>query len=213
MRYAPEPILNSDPKRIAEYLQRELYKLSDTLRNPDVVWEDLRVSLETAKPGATKVPGFEKVRDDGAGSTGVYAYHFDDSTIEEVFFEVQLPHAYKQYSPISPHIHWLPKGTGTGVVRWGLEYSFTNIGEVFPTTSIIYAENAGSGSAYMHQIGEFSTILCPDKKISSVMLCRLFRDASHGNDTYTGDAVGLTFDIHIQLDTNGSEVEYIKRVG
>lgn len=216
MRYAPEPVPRLSDLALQAYLDRELSRLADTLRNPDPAWDDLRVALSTAKPGATNPPGFSKLKDDGAGSTGVFAYHFDASTDEEVFFDVQLPHGFKEYSALlKPHLHWCPTTTNTGNVRWGLEYTWANYTGTFGNSTIIYARQAGSGTAYQHQIAAWSGIVATGMTISSVMLCRLFRDANATGadaDDYTADAAALSFDLHIELDSLGSEREYTKRL-
>lgn len=88
-----------------------------------VVWDDLRVPVESTGKGSTRAPGFAKFLDDGSGSQGVWVQWFDDATEEELYFTVQLPHSYKVGSDIQPHIHWVTKHDNTGDVVWGLEYS------------------------------------------------------------------------------------------
>lgn len=193
-----------------EWIRRELDKLRALYLTPAYTWDDLGVSLTTAKPGATRQPGFEKFKDDGAGSTGVYAWHFDGSAVEELFFERQLPHAIRQLQgELRPHIHWSPKTTSAGNVRWGLEYTGVSPLGVFGNTTIIYAEDAAEAHS-THQIAQFPAIDATTLAISSVLVCRLFRDAAHGNDTYAPDAVATSFDFHIELDGRGSEQEYVK---
>lgn len=213
MRYWPEPTPASFEWRAwADWLAREFARIAQTFTNPDPVWDDAEVNLDTARPGATSPPGFEQFRDSGAGSTGVFAYHFSPTQLEEVFFSKQLPHSFRQYSAeIRPHIHWSPKGTNTGTVRWGLEYTVANYDDAFPVTTTIYAQDAGSGTAYQHQIAVFTAIPATALEISTILKCRLFRDAAHANDTYNADAVALSLDFHIEKDSDGSEGEYIKR--
>ncbi|MCU0810608.1 MAG: hypothetical protein MUE59_06160 [Thiobacillaceae bacterium] len=213
MRYRAEPPpRGATSDQIAEYLERELSRISQALSNPDPLWEDYRVTLASAKPGATNPPGFEKLKDNGAGSTGVFAWHFSATALEEVFFEVQLPHAFVQFrGTIEPHIHWCPTTTNTGVVRWGLEFTGANFGDVIGNSSIIYAQEAGLGTAYRHQIAKWSGIDARTFAISRVFSCRLFRDAANAADTYSADAAALSFDFHLQVDALGSEVEYTKR--
>lgn len=171
-----------------------------------VVWEDLRVALELTRRGAANQPGFGQVLDDGSGSVGVYATLFDKATREDVFFSVQFPHAWKIGSTIEPHVHWMPTDTDTGTVRWGLEYTWVDINGTFSNTTIIYAEDAADGTASKHQYASFAGVTPPVgiTGVSSMMLCRLFRDAAHANDTYDNDAAGLEFDIHYQKDAVGS---------
>jgi hypothetical protein len=48
------------------------------------------------------------------------------------------------------------------------------------------------------------------KKISSILICRIWRDGGKPNDTYQSDAGLLFLDFHYQLDTYGSRDEYAK---
>ena len=175
-----------------------------------VVWDDLRVAASTGKAGVTKAPGFEKFRDNGSGSVGVFAYRFDASSEEEIFFEVQLPHSYKTGTNLRPHVHWCPVTASTQVVLWGLEYTMAAIGDTLPTTNIIYATATASGTPFKHQIAGFPEIVGSSLGISSMMSCRLFRAASAGPDTLGSDAVLLEWDLHHQIDAPGSQLEYQK---
>jgi len=209
-RYAYDPTAIGEAPELHEWIRRELDKLRADYLTPARTWEDLGVSLTTAKPGATRQPGYEKFKDNGAGSTGVYAWHFDGSAVEELFFERQLPHAFAELQgELRPHVHWAPKSTSAGTVRWGLEYTGVSPLGVFGNTTIIYGEDVAE-DASTHQIAVLPAIDAATLAISSVLICRLFRDATHGNDTYSPDAVATSFDFHIELDGRGSEQEYVK---
>jgi len=41
---------------------------------------EIALPLSEAKAGATKIPGWVQFADDGSGSTGIYAYAFDNSS-------------------------------------------------------------------------------------------------------------------------------------
>lgn len=59
----------------------------------------------------------------------------------------------------------------------------------------------------MHQINEgIGGIDGVGKTLSSMLLCKLYRD----DNVYTGDALTYQFDIHIMIDSFGSELEHIK---
>lgn len=172
------------------------------------LWDDMRVPLLSSTLGAS-APGLDVF----TGSGGVRAYAFDASTMEQVFLEIQMPHDWASdlghgVSDVKPHLHWSPKTTNTGVVRWGLEYTWQNVNGTYAVPSTIYAEQAGAGTAYGHQIAVWSAIAASGMKRSSVLVARLFRDATHGNDTFTGDAYGLSFDLHYQRVGMGSQAEY-----
>lgn len=43
-----------------------------------------------------------------------------------------------------------------------------------------------------------------------MLVCGLFRNSSAGTDTYSGEAGLLEIDFHYQIDSDGSNEEYIK---
>lgn len=159
-------------------------------------WDDLRVPATSAVVGAAP-PDLGTFGPSG----GLKTYLFDKGIDQEVHMAVQLPHTWKEASNITPHVHWAPIDTNTGTVRWGLEYSWANIDGTFGAPSTIYAEDAGDGTAWKHQVQDFAALDATGKTISSMIVCRLFRDADHANDTYDNDAALLACDFHYEIDT------------
>lgn len=164
-------------------------------------WIDVLGSL-ISSPSLPQSPGWAKITDDGGGSTGIYGQAFDDTTEESLLIHFHIPHGVSS-TTIFPHIHWCPLSTGTGTVRWGIEYAYSkgyNQG-AFGNSSFEYIEQAGAGVVNEHQIAENSSgITINGLEPDGLLICRLFRDAGHANDTYTGDAVALFMDIHMQAD-------------
>ncbi len=179
-----------------------------TLELQNIVYEDLRTPLANAKVPAAAGPTWTQFMNDGGTSTGVYLHHFSPTSINSVYFTIQFPHASKQGGTVYPHLHWSPTTTNTGNVRWCMEYTWIDINGTFPNTSTVVILDAGDGTAYKHQIASFASFA--GKNISSIVVVRLYRDASHVDDTYTGDAAALEFDVHYPIDTLGSRQEFIK---
>lgn len=173
-------------------------------------WDDLRVPVTATNIGTANDPNFSQVLTNGAGSQGVYTYLFDASAEEELFFNVQLPHAWKEGTDIEPHVHWFPTSADTGTVRWGLEYTWSSVNGAFGNTTIIYTNDPADGTAYKHQLADFSAISATGQTLSSMLMCRVFRDAGNVADTYTGDAGLLEIDFHHRIDSLGSLSEYVK---
>lgn len=176
------------------------------------VWDDLRVAAVAAKLGGVKDPGFTVFLTNGAGSQGVFLYWFDAAVEEELYFAVQLPHSYKEGTNITPHVHWVPKTNGAvgEVVSWGLEYAWANNGVTFGNTTIIYTNTHNPADnplvASRQYKSFFAAIAGAGKTISSMLVCRLFRDATATGltDSYTDDAGLLEIDFHYEQDTVGS---------
>ena len=104
----------------------------------------------------------------------------------------------------------MPPTTGTGVVEWQLEYFWVNIDGTAGNTTILSLTDAGDGTAYKHQVASWSAISGTGKTVSSMLMCRIFRDGGNGSDTFTGDALLLEIDFHYQIDTMGSRQEFVK---
>ena len=166
-------------------------------------WDDLRFPVSTINPpGAVSDPDI-----DTADGTLL----FDDSATEIVFMQVQMPHAWKTGSPISPHVHWCKTSSASGAVSWNLSYRWADIGDVFgawSTADKATLQITDGDTEDQHALSEFSEIVPPANGVSSMFLIKLYRDGS--DDTYAADAKLLEFDIHYQIDSRGSDTEYTK---
>jgi hypothetical protein len=152
----------------------------------------------------------------------MYTWEFiDGASNRELFFIVQLPHDYKEGSTIYPHVHWSSKvAAGTQRIKWVLTYQWVNHTENFAATSsgsasgytLAGANPSRSVNAYEHVITPLgSGIDGTGKKISSILMCRLYRDGSDTtNDDFTGSGFLLSFDFHYEIDSFGSDSEYTK---
>lgn len=192
----------------------ELNRMNSVVFN-NSYWDDLRVPVSSTNLGGSKDPGFAKFLDNGSGSQGVFTYWFDATQEEEVYFSCQLPHNYIPGSYLRPHVHWVPKSNGSAgqTVSWGLEYTWSNAVAVFPNTTIIYGSTSMPSEtlvANKHYITSLGQIDGTSKSYSSMLICRLFRDAtgSGGTDSYTADAGLLEIDFHYNLNGFGTSEEF-----
>jgi hypothetical protein len=174
------------------------------------VWDDLRVSLDKGSSSAS----LEFVW----GSAGPQIWYFrDNEGLEAMSFVVQLPHSWKEGTTIYPHIHWLPKASESGNVEWNLDYSWQNYDAATPLAFPAYTTStvviSGPFVANTHRITSLTGGTGLDgttKKISSVLICRIWRNSSNVADSYRDDAGLLSLDFHFQIDTVGSRAEYVK---
>ena len=176
-----------------------------------IFWDDVRVAADRAKLLGNSDPSYTKFRDNGAGSTGVYAYAFSKTTLQELMFSVQFTHAYKIGTAMEFHVHWATNTTKTGTVRWGVEFiPPTDIEADFPLTQIAYADAVISeNNQYKHKYKDVISVDASHLQgVSSMMLCRVYRDAP--NDNFDDVAFLLEVDFHVQLDTRGSLEETVK---
>jgi hypothetical protein len=177
----------------------------------EIRWDDLRVVLDNGSNAA------QMSYLSGSSGPQIWYFRYNQGT-DAMSFTVQLPHSWKEGSTIYPHIHWTPKSSASGNVEWNFEYTWVNYDpvtpQVFPavTTSTVVA--TGPFTANSHMITPLITadagIAGTGKKISSVLVCRIWRNSDNANDTYNADAGGLFVDFHIQVDSWGSRTTYIK---
>ena len=188
-----------------------------TLVGTAKVWDDIRIE-PTARTTGTFSPTFEQYFTNGSGSRGVYLFSFDDAASnaeKEVFFTLQLPHAWAQ-TDIHMHVHFIPAATvNSSAVRWGMEYTWAEPMTVYGNTTIVYASVAEGSPANMvantHYITEFAALApsASQNGFSSTLIARLFRNSSDAADTYTNKVGLLYVDAHIELDKLGSNGEYV----
>jgi len=135
---------------------------------------------------------------------GIRAFSFSASQLNEVVIEFHPDHDYDETSGYYPHVHISTNsGSPSGTVRFGFEYTSAKgydqgSNSNFPTTTTIYLEYTFTvNSQYRHIILETaSPIIDLNTEIDRIILCRVFRDAQHPNDTFTGAIYLFRCDLH-----------------
>lgn len=188
---------------------------SPILNGNSTNFTDLVINPATARNSGSTTPDWADFVPD------IPTYLFDPSRQEAIAFQVQLPHNYKEGTKIYPHIHWAPMTTaGTSRATWVLVYQWVNLNGNFEVTStsvsgfLVVGDGASpsvSLASKQHTITEMgSGIIGTGKTISSILMCRLYRDGTNATDNYTGDAALLSIDFHYEIDTFGSREQFIK---
>lgn len=142
-------------------------------------------------------------------TTTVKIASFVNAAVDSVSSHKEIPHSSKFGATISFHFHWYPTTTNTGVARFGLEYFFSQDGVAPTFPAIIYAEQAGGGTAWAKQNLAFAD-LTPPSELGCQLHFRFFRDGTHGNDTFTGDSAVSTIGYHYESDGCGSREIAVK---
>lgn len=135
----------------------------------------------------------------------------------------QFPHGKLLGSNVYPHIHWIQNQDA--VPNWLLAIRWYNrLGDPVPsawtlftveTTSIPYTSGSIANVSKFNLVNPHDHMVT--EHISSFMDIRLFRDTSNvsglfsGADPYTGTVQLKEFDIHYQIDSLGSDEQYIKQ--
>jgi hypothetical protein len=180
----------------------------------DTVWDDLRIVPGAFEFAGASDPTLSNWQPGGAGTTfKVWKFLEND----EVFFTCQLPHTYKQGTDIKAHLHWTPCDRGAAEsgndVDWRLDYTWANVDGTFGSSSTIAMLDTCDGTDDKHQMTTTVTISGTGKEVSSMLVCRLYRDPV--NDTWASILVAespalLEFDLHFEIDTMGSRTELTK---
>lgn len=168
-------------------------------------WNDITAHYDARNSGSTR-PTFGVVRD------GFYGFLFSPTAMNEVFITFHILHDVIANTLLYPHIHFMPMTALGGVVRFGVEYTICKGHDQaeFPATATIYLEHTiSAGQQYRHIVLEASDLqainyganLEPD----TCILMRVFRDATHPNDTYAGDIHSWQADIHYQSSNFNSK--------
>jgi len=183
------------------------------------VWNDLNVFPDATTKSGSNPPVMTKFKDNGSASQGVFLNAFSASIEQELYFTIQLPHGYKEGTAMYPHVHWTPMattGSASYVVVWGFEYTIMKHTGTFGNTTIVTGSapvnlaSTPTGIGF-HTITAFSPIAASaENKISTIMVCRLFRKAADAADVYDGLAGLLGFDIHYESDMAGSRTDLEK---
>ncbi len=149
-----------------------------------------------------------------SGSLGVFGLAFEKGAVQSGWFSCQLSHGYKYGSALQPHVHWSKGDAVEGNVVWKLEYIYAKIGEAFTNTATVEGHEVYSSiveGAKKHYMTNMTDIDNTDNDtVSSMLMCRLYRDVNDANDTYPGDAFLWEFDFHFEKDTIGSTTVYSK---
>jgi hypothetical protein len=164
-------------------------------------WRDNLASFSQGRIAGANVPTWSQV------VGGIYAYDFSPTAMNEIWLNFHVDHDYCPGSVMYPHVHFLPSDNNAGVVRWGIEYMVAkgHGQQAFPgsTTTVYLDVPVAANSLRNHIISETSlvdAIPATNLEPDAVILCRYFRDAAHGNDTYGAKVWGIYGDLHYLSD-------------
>lgn len=196
-------IVEKGPEELHFILTR-LHRIivAGTPDNPQLAWDDYIAALVSAQGVGGTVPDWTTFRD------GIKAYEFDDAAMNQLWLNIHLTHDYAVGTLMYPHIHWSPNTTSTGTVRWGVEYTIAkgHNQESFPASTTIYLEDTiSANSQYEHRIIEATDAQAfNSSEADSMVLIRMFRDATHGNDTFPDPVHAFQLDLHYQKNRYGT---------
>lgn len=176
------------------------------------VWDDLRIlPSQFDRPGTTD-PTIQDWQPGGSGTT-FKVWCFNQNQMG--YFTVQMPHGYKHGSSIYAHAHWTPHTRGNEesgkTVAWKLDYSWANINGTFGASANVDMTDTCDGTDHKHQMTPEVVISGANKTISSMLVCRIYRDST---DNWVGTGASgpalLELDFHFELDSIASKLQSSK---
>jgi hypothetical protein len=172
------------------------------------VWDEIVI-----RANAVRVNPVNTKPDYGTWLFPGQTYLFDAATAESVYFNAEIHHDWLVGDPIECHVHWVPLTTNTGDVAWKIAFMRTDINGTFSFTAgdTLSVRQAGSGTAYKHQLANFGSVTMSGiTNASAVISGVLIRDGDLNSDGYTGDAALLDIGFHYRKNTMGSFYEFQK---
>lgn len=202
------PDSDGDVLEVTDKDGNSLFKI-DTINNKVIIGEGLVYDTEfwdDEKYPATAINPPGVVSDPTFDDTNIgWSYTVNDQLI----IIAQMPHKWKEGSAINPHVHY--KQTSSAPVGWRMVYRTYNnnalVPETFNNLDMDVVEFTYPGAGTFAQIQQANGFLdMTGNKISSFLEIKLQRiaDSAPTNVTLT------EFDIHYQIDSVGSILEYIK---
>ena len=164
-------------------------------------WDDIALGVGQLGAGGSAPDSIN------TNSSGIYLFGFDGvNTTEQLFGTFEMPHTYAEGTDIVPHVHWAPTTTGTGNVKWCVDFwRIDDTSPIIPSTpTTICVVAATDGTAWKVFRSDTTTVTGTNFKIGDQVGFRLYRNPSDAEDTYGADAVVLTFGIHYQINSLGS---------
>lgn len=166
----------------------------------EIWWDDIRIGVGALKFG-------------GVGTDPAYATFMGTLNVkcfavgEELQFETQLPHSYKEGSTLTCHAHWTPLARGneeiSNTVAWMVEYTAAADGATFPAIATLNLTDYVTGSDNLHERTPEVSFSGYGLGISSMIVGKIYRAADTWASTSALPGL-LEMDFHFQMDTPGS---------
>jgi hypothetical protein len=171
-----------------------------TLAGSATTWNDYMMPLTNGKRGVTDLPDFDYT------NLG-FLFPRNDAT-EIIYFIGQMPHDWREGSPVYPHLHW--SQNGGSAIGWSIDYKVYNNGATAPSAFTTLGLSSSifnfTASPFIQITKSPTAIDMTGLTISAIIEIKLYRN----DNTYNGDALAKQFDIHYEIDGLGSRQEYDK---
>lgn len=162
------------------------------------VYEDANIDLSTLTTGGT-TPGHATI-----ASTNIRLRSF--AVGEELDGSLEIPHSYKVGGEMRFHLHYLPTTapTGTDYVRFEVEYFIVNADGTVSTATTINTGDVAVDTQWKRYDADFGVAVFTNASFGGQIAFKVKRIAA-GGDAFAGEAAVLTFGVHYEVDSLGSD--------
>lgn len=136
---------------------------------------------------------------------------------DELWFEDELDHDYKEGTNLLLHVHWTPRDRATAengkTVAWKIDFSVFNVDSAIPAAPTTYDLTVTcNGVDHVYQYSASVPVVGTGLKISAAYQGRVYRDSG---DSWVGSSSGqlpllCRVGLHYQRDAFGSAQEFLK---
>jgi hypothetical protein len=178
-----------------------------TLLGTATVWNDINMSLVTAKVPAANFPAW------AAFSANLNSYTFAINDYADIS-TAEILHQYKEGSDLGIHIHLVTNGLNNATarkVKYTIYYSWGDMDEVMGAEASLTAEAtiAANVADRTHLFLDMGDITGENYKIESLLKLRVKRIAGTGTEPAVDPFVEQV-GIHYEIDALGSKTELVK---
>lgn len=191
----------------ASHIMNRLQALEVFTRNISTAsaprWEDLRFPASGFNPAGSTAPPTVSTSNGLLVFSGVA-----DNIIGGV---AQMPHSWLEGSAVRPHLHLrYPAPSAGAVSQWSFEYDIANPGEDFSGSLVTLStvSVAAPSTSRRHVKVPFGEIQMAGYRVSATIMWQITRLGASDADATSIDL--MEFDIHYQIDSNGSRTELEK---
>jgi len=142
---------------------------------------------------------------------GLYLWAFGGATgITEGMFVVNIGHTIKKDTDLTFSIHWTHNiSSPTGDIKWNIDYTIARsagAGSFAAPTTLSSTQTVNAGSQYMHHVSGDMVISGTNIEIepSTMLICRMWRDADDVADTFVSDAYFINAELHYTKSRTGT---------
>ncbi len=177
-------------------------------------WSSVDVpSTSFMNPDVLTNPTFEKIITDSVSSTGIFGYTYDNNSVQkDSYFNITLPHSYKEGTNIYPRIHiYIMDNTPlllTGNLKLELEYTIQDSGSQFPYTTVVNTIYNITELRRTHTVIDLDPIV--GANIGAILACRISRINSGVVNNFLAKISIMSANFHYELDGVGSSTTFIK---